>query len=35
MTVAEDGTVYVALIDGTLKVSEDGGKTFTDQVKGG
>jgi hypothetical protein len=35
MTVAEDGTVYVALIDGTLKVSDDGGKTFTDQVRGG
>ena len=25
----------VALIDGTLKVSEDGGQTFTDRVKGG
>jgi hypothetical protein len=35
MTVAEDGTVYVALIDGTLKVSDDGGQTFTDQIKGG
>jgi Sortilin, neurotensin receptor 3,/BNR/Asp-box repeat len=35
MTVGEDGTVYVALIDGTLKVSDDGGQTFTDQVKGG
>ena len=35
MTVDEDGTVYVALIDGTLKVSDDGGRTFTDQVRGG
>jgi hypothetical protein len=35
MTVAEDGTLYVALIDGTLKRSEDGGQTFTDQIKGG
>jgi BNR/Asp-box repeat len=35
MTVDEDGTVYVALIDGTLKVSRDGGKTFTEQVRGG
>jgi hypothetical protein len=25
----------VALIDGTLKVSDDGGRTFTDQIKGG
>jgi len=35
MTVTEDGKLYVALIDGTLKVSEDGGETFTDQIKGG
>ena len=35
MTVDEDGTLYVALIDGTLKVSDDGGQTFTDQVRGG
>jgi hypothetical protein len=35
MTVGPDGMVYVALIDGTLKVSGDGGQTFTDQVKGG
>jgi hypothetical protein len=35
MTVDDDGTVYVALIDGTLKVSRDGGKTFTEQVRGG
>ncbi|MGH2946688.1 MAG: WD40/YVTN/BNR-like repeat-containing protein [Solirubrobacteraceae bacterium] len=35
MTVAEDGTVYVALLDGTVKASTDGGQTFTDQVKGG
>jgi len=35
MTVAEDGTVYIALLDGTLKASDDGGQNFTDQVKGG
>jgi len=35
MTVGEDGTVYVALIDGTLKVSDDGGRTFTDRIQGG
>ena len=35
MTVDEDGTVYVALIDGTLKLSEDGGQTFTDLIQGG
>ena len=35
MTVGEDGKVYVALIDGTLKASDDGGKTFTNQIKGG
>jgi photosystem II stability/assembly factor-like uncharacterized protein len=35
MTVAEDGTVYVALLDGTVKESGDGGQTFTDRVKGG
>ena len=35
MTAGEDGKVYVALIDGTLKVSDDGGETFTDQIKGG
>jgi hypothetical protein len=35
MTVDEDGKLYVALIDGTVKVSDDGGQTFTDQVKGG
>jgi Sortilin, neurotensin receptor 3, len=34
MTVGEDGKLYVALIDGTLKVSEDGGETFSDQIKG-
>jgi photosystem II stability/assembly factor-like uncharacterized protein len=33
MTV--DGeTVYVALIDGTVKRSTDGGQTFTDLVAG-
>jgi photosystem II stability/assembly factor-like uncharacterized protein len=35
MTVTEDGTIYVALLDGTLKVSDDGGETFTDRVAGG
>jgi hypothetical protein len=30
MTADEDGKLYVALIDGTLKVSDDGG-----QIKGG
>ena len=35
ITVAPDGTVYVALIDGTLKQSRDGGRTFTDRLKGG
>jgi hypothetical protein len=34
MTV--DGEMlYVALIDGTVKVSDDGGETFTDRIKGG
>jgi hypothetical protein len=35
MTVDEDGKLYVALIDGTLKVSDDGGETFSDQIRGG
>ena len=34
-TVDEDGKLYVALIDGTLKASEDRDKTFTDQITGG
>ena len=34
MTIA-GATLYVALIDGTLTVSRDGGKTFTEQVAGG
>jgi hypothetical protein len=34
MTV-EGETVYVALIDGTVKRSTDGGQSFTDIVKGG
>jgi hypothetical protein len=33
ITVDADGTIYVALLDGTLKVSDDGGQTFTDQVR--
>jgi hypothetical protein len=35
MTVGEDGTIYVALLDGTLKVSDDGGQTFRDELRGG
>jgi hypothetical protein len=35
MTVTEDGTLYVALIDGTLKTSDDGGQNFTDLIAGG
>jgi hypothetical protein len=36
MTVDDDsGKLYVALIDGTVKASEDGGETFSDQIKGG
>jgi photosynthesis system II assembly factor YCF48-like protein len=35
MTVDADGKLYVALIDGTLKVSDDDGQTFSDQIQGG
>jgi hypothetical protein len=35
MTVTEDGTVYVALIDGTLMASDDGGRNFTERIAGG
>ena len=35
MTVTEDGTVYVALIDGTLLASDDGGQNFTERIAGG
>jgi hypothetical protein len=35
MTVTGDGTVYVALIDGTLLVSDDGGQSFTERIAGG
>jgi photosystem II stability/assembly factor-like uncharacterized protein len=35
LTVAEDGTIYAALLDGAVKASEDGGQTFTDRVAGG
>jgi hypothetical protein len=35
LTVDDDGTVYVALIDGTVTVSSDGGRTFKAQVAGG
>jgi hypothetical protein len=33
--VDADGKLYAALIDGAVKVSEDGGRTFTEQVAGG
>jgi hypothetical protein len=33
--LVEGETVYVALFDGTVKVSEDGGATFTDRLTGG
>jgi hypothetical protein len=35
ITVDADGKLYAALIDGTVTVSEDGGKTFSEQVAGG
>jgi hypothetical protein len=35
LTVDDDGTVHVATLDGTLMVSSDGGRTFTEQVAGG
>ena len=35
ITVDDDGKIYVALIDGTLTVSSDGGKTFSEQLAGG
>jgi hypothetical protein len=35
LTVDADGKLYAALIDGTVTVSEDGGRTFTEQVAGG
>jgi hypothetical protein len=35
ITVGDDGTVYVALLDGTVTVSSDGGETFEEQVAGG
>lgn len=35
LTVADDATIYVALLDGTVKASSDGGETFTDRVPGG
>lgn len=33
--LVEGETVYVALFDGTLKISQDGGATFTDRLTGG
>jgi hypothetical protein len=35
LTVDEDGTLYAALLDGTIKTSDDGAATFTDLVAGG
>jgi hypothetical protein len=35
MTVDDEGKVYVALIDGTVTVSDDGGRTFSEQIAGG
>jgi hypothetical protein len=35
LTADADGKVYVALIDGTVTASSDGGRTFTEQVAGG
>jgi photosystem II stability/assembly factor-like uncharacterized protein len=35
LTIDGDGKLYAALIDGTVTVSEDGGRTFTEQVAGG
>jgi hypothetical protein len=34
-TIDEQGTFYVALFDGTVTVSEDGGRTWTVRVQGG
>jgi sortilin (neurotensin receptor 3) len=33
--IDDDGKLYAALLDGTVSVSEDGGRTFTEQVAGG
>jgi hypothetical protein len=35
LTVDADGKLYVALLDGTVTVSSDGGRTFREQVAGG
>jgi photosystem II stability/assembly factor-like uncharacterized protein len=35
LTVDQDGKLYAALIDGTVTVSDDGGRTFSEQVTGG
>jgi photosystem II stability/assembly factor-like uncharacterized protein len=35
LALADDGTLYAALLDGTVKRSDDGGETFTDIVAGG
>jgi photosystem II stability/assembly factor-like uncharacterized protein len=35
IAVDGDEKLYVALIDGTVTVSDDGGRTFSEQVAGG
>lgn len=35
LEVDSEGTLYAALIDGTLMVSSDGGRTFDERIKGG
>jgi Strictosidine synthase-like, N-terminal len=35
LTVDADGKLYAALLDGTIAVSDDGGRTFTAQIAGG
>jgi hypothetical protein len=35
LSIDADGKLYAALIDGTVAVSDDGGQTFTEQIKGG
>jgi hypothetical protein len=35
LTIDGDGKLYAALLDGTVSVSDDGGRTFTEQIAGG
>jgi hypothetical protein len=35
LALADDGKLYAALLDGTVKASDDGGATFTDMIAGG